>query len=85
MEILVSEISTRSGLAVLVLMSAGMAAGGKSLALRPGRLTKSLLEGGDLFTDAVEDRVMTLGKVALVKCLLASIQDVCSGGIRGVT
>jgi len=26
-----------------------------------------------------------LGKVALVKCLLASIQDVCSGGIRGVT
>ena len=46
MEILVSEISTRSGLAVLVLMSVRMAAGGKSLALRPGRLTKSLLEGG---------------------------------------
>jgi len=35
--------------------------------------------------DAVEDRVMMLGKVALVKCLLASIQGVCSGGIRGVT
>jgi len=46
MEILVSETSTRSGLAVVVLMSVGMVAGGKSLALRPGRLTKSLLEGG---------------------------------------
>jgi len=33
--------------------------------------------------EAVEDRVMTSGTVALVKCLLASIQDVCSSGIRG--
>ena len=41
MEILVSETSTRSGLAVVVLMSVGMVAGGKSF-----RLTKSLLEGG---------------------------------------
>jgi len=46
METLVSETSTRSGLAVVVLMSVGMAAGGKSLALRPGRLAKSLLDRG---------------------------------------
>jgi len=45
MEILDSETSTRSGLAVVVLMFVGMVAVGKSLALRPGRLMKSLPEG----------------------------------------
>ena len=44
MEILDSVTSTRSGL-VVVLMFVGMAAGGKSLALRPGRSMRSLPEG----------------------------------------
>ena len=35
--------------------------------------------------EVIEDRVMIPGKLALVKCLLASFQDVCSSGVRGVT
>jgi len=48
MEILDSESSTRSGPAVVVLLSVGMVAGGKSLALRPSRSTKGLLKGESL-------------------------------------
>ena len=48
MEILDSETSTRSGPAVVVLLSVGMVAGSKSLALRPSKSTKSLLKGGSL-------------------------------------
>jgi len=42
MEILDSETSTRRSCCC----GTGMVAGGKSLTLKPGRLTKSLLEGG---------------------------------------